>query len=175
MADYPDDRDPFDTAYRLHFGNVKRLSQRFVGCGTVAEDVAHDAFVRWLSKLRQRGDAAGRHIPLLYWIARGLSIDTERRRRSVLRLHQRFLDPAPDAPSSERVYLAKEDARRIDDALSRMKPAKRDAFLLRRVDGMPFRLIAERLGISTSRAHHLAVEAMLELDDVLNQEEAVSA
>ncbi|MEM7527008.1 MAG: RNA polymerase sigma factor [Pseudomonadota bacterium] len=170
MADHSDDQDSFDAAYRSHFGRVKRLSQGFVGCGAMAEDVTHEAFIRWFSKLERNDGRAGQHIPLLYWIAKGLSIDTERRRRNTARLRHQLPEPALSAPSAECIYVAKEDARRIDDALSRMKAAKRDAFLLRRAEGMSFRRIADILRISTSRAHHLAVEAMLELDDVLNDD-----
>ncbi|MEM7057644.1 MAG: RNA polymerase sigma factor [Pseudomonadota bacterium] len=167
MADYSNEGGDFETAYRSHFERVRRFSQRVVGCGAVAEDVTQEAFLKWLSKLAGATETAERHIPLLYRIAKGLSIDTERRRKNILRLHRSLPTQPHMEPSSERMYLALEDARRIEQALLRMVPMKRDAFLLRRIYGMPFREIAEKLCVSTSHAHHLAIEAMIDLDDVL--------
>jgi len=55
---------------------------------------------------------------------------------------------ALDAPGPERSVLARDELRRLQDALDRLPPRCREAVTLGRIDGLPGREIAMRMGIS---------------------------
>ncbi|MEM1298549.1 MAG: RNA polymerase sigma factor [Pseudomonadota bacterium] len=170
MADIICEEKELIRVYRAHFGTVTRRSKSVLRCSATAEDVAQEAFLRWMSKLRSLGGGAEQHLGLLYRIARGISIDALRRQG----IAKRVMDSLPAGqmsdPSSERIYIALEDARRVDIALAELPEKARAAFLLRRLEAMSFRDIGKELGVSTTRAHQLALDAMIEIAEALEDE-----
>ena len=151
---------PHDAVQSLYGGHHRWLCgwlRQKLGCAHQAADLAHDTFVRVLT--RQRELAAVRE-PRAYLttIARGLVIDHWRRQE----VERAWLEtvahlPEPEAPSEETRAMIVDTLLAIDAMLGRLKPAVREAFLLAQFEGLTCPQIAERLGVSRATVErHLA-------------------
>ncbi|MEM8596946.1 MAG: RNA polymerase sigma factor, partial [Pseudomonadota bacterium] len=172
--------------YGSHFERILRRVYRVVRCPADAADLTQEAFLRWVVKLRGRyhldehnehnehnehwgpnehgRSGYAQHSPaanlgLLYRIGHGLAIDAVRR-QAVTRRLMAMQPPVDLAPDSEAITIAKDDARRAQDALATVSPRATAAFMMRREEGMTFAEIGASLGVSAPRAHQLAAEAM---------------
>ncbi|PWB35760.1 RNA polymerase subunit sigma [Pseudomonas sp. SDI] len=131
-----------------------------LGNRQVAEDVAHDAYVRVLERC---GETEIEHPrAFLYRTALNLVIDGHRRGQlrqveplEVLDTDERFFSPAPQQSMdlNQRLEL-------MQRALAELSPSCRDSFLLRKLDGLSHPEIAERLNISRSLVEKHIVNAM---------------
>lgn len=136
-----------------------------VGDRMRAEDVVQEAWIRFC--VRRDGARGGASIanPIgyLYRIVRNLAVDWAR--RSAVELP--FSDPgqverlAAGQPSAERSVLARDDLRRLAEALLELPERTRLAFNLHRLDGLTLEEVADRLDVSTVRAHQLVRIAIL--------------
>jgi len=65
------------------------------------------------------------------------------------------LEIARDAPGPDRSVIARDELRRLQTALDQLPPRCREAVILRKVDGLSLREIAQRMGIAekTVKAH----------------------
>ena len=131
-----------DHHHWLHAWLRKRLGNSFD-----AADIAHDTFVRILSK----GKTALGDEPraLLTHIAKGLVID-HWRRLDVERAYAESVAhlPEAEAPSEEARLIIVEALMRIDAMLKAMAGKTREIFLLSQIEDLPYAAIAERLDIS---------------------------
>lgn len=142
-----------------------------VGCSATAEDVAQEAFVRWASKTEGSTKEPDRNVALLYRIARGLSIDAFRRAKARNSYEAKASAVAENVQaSSERIVLAQEGAELVLLALEELPERTRQAFLLRRDEGLSYDEIGRRLGVSGPRAHKLASTALTHLSRRLKSE-----
>jgi RNA polymerase sigma-70 factor (ECF subfamily) len=122
-----------------------------------AEDLCHDVYVRVY-------EAAQREIPVpakpfVFAVARNLLINRSRREQIVS--IDTVADPdalgiARDEPGPDRSAMAKQELHRLQAALDRLPPRCREAVVLRKIEGLPRRAIAQRMGISEATvAEHL--------------------
>ncbi|MBD8122588.1 sigma-70 family RNA polymerase sigma factor [Pseudomonas lutea] len=134
--------------YCEHHGWLHRWLDRKLGNTSDAADLAHDTFVRLLT--RQSATSFGAEPrALLTHIAKGLVIDRWRRQD----VERAYLDtiahlPEPEVPSPETRWLILEALYRIDAMLSAMPDKARRAFLMSQLDGMTYSQIAEALDVS---------------------------
>lgn len=143
-----------------YYKELVRFLARTLGDTHAASDVAHDAFVRVLSR---DGGAIEQPRAFLYRTAVNLSVDRFRRDRTrecesldapgAEELHA--VDPAPEARLGNAQRLAL-----IERALSELPPACRQAFVLRKVDGLSHADIAAQLGLSKAMVEKHIVNAM---------------
>ncbi|QXH49903.1 sigma-70 family RNA polymerase sigma factor [Pseudomonas fakonensis] len=131
-----------------------------LGNRQVAEDVAHDAYLRVLE--RSEGERIEHPRAFLYRTALNLVVDRHRRHQvrraeplEVLDSDERWHSPAP----SQRMQLDQRLAL-MQQALDELSAACRECFLLRKLDGLSHQQIAERLGISRSLVEKHIVNAM---------------
>jgi RNA polymerase sigma factor (sigma-70 family) len=83
-----------------------------------------------------------------------------------------LLGIAVDEPGPDRNAIAREELRRLQAALDRLPPRCREVVVLRRIEGMPRRMIAARMGIAEATvAEHLA-NGVSALADILYGETA---
>jgi RNA polymerase sigma factor (sigma-70 family) len=133
-APKPDPDHDFAQLYRSTLGPLRRYVTRLLGNRTEAEDVAHDAYARIYNLPAEKPEA------LLYTTARRLAIN---------RLKRRSISPVlpTDAPletaASARPGVAQE-------VMADLPPGCRSVLLLRKVDLLSHREIADRLGIAIS-------------------------
>ena len=78
---------------------------------------------------------------------------------------------AMDEPGPERVVLARDTLRRLQGALDRLPARCREAVILKKVEGLPAREIAARMGIVENTVNRHLTEGMLVLADCLYGEE----
>lgn len=144
------ERQAFDELARRHQGAIVNLVRAMIGRDTDAEDLAQEAFVRaWKSLARFRGDSSFRT-----WL-HGIAINVVRTQRSrASRLRELFAigsggaaDPLERASVDDGIEapLALRDA--IDRALAQLPADLREAVVLRDLQGLEYREIADVLGV----------------------------
>ena len=77
------------------------------------------------------------------------------------------LGAAIEAPGPESNAIARDELRRLQAALDRLPPRTREAFVMRQVDGLSHREIAERMGITERTVKYHLTEAGNTLADIL--------
>jgi RNA polymerase sigma-70 factor (ECF subfamily) len=110
-------------------------------------------------------DAARKQIPshtkaFVFQTARNLLIDRVRHDQ-VVAIEAvpdlEMLEIAAEAPDPERTAIARDDLRRLRVALDRLPPRCREAVILGRIEGLPGRAIAVRMGVTDQTvSEHLA-------------------
>lgn len=101
-------------------------------------------------------EAAQREIPqstkaFVFRTARNLLVDRVRREHVVpieVASDLDALDVAIDEPGPDRSAIARDELRRLQVALDRLPPRCREALVFGRIEGLPGREIAQRMGIS---------------------------
>lgn len=145
--------------YTNHSPWLRSVVRRRVGCAEVAADVVHDVFMRLLGK----ASVPVMEEPRAYLarIAHGLMID--HRRRQVLErawLESLAKLPEDEMPSPEEHLQMVEALARIDALLDGLKPRVRRVFLLSRLEGKSYPLIARELDVSLSSVEKDMAQAL---------------
>ena len=160
--------------YRLHHGWMLRWLQRKLGNASDAAELAHDAFVRLLSRPRQFNDAEHARA-YLGRLSRNLYIDHWRRRQ----IEQAWLEvlaaqPPHYAPSLEQQALILETLGQLQAMLERLPDRVAEAFCLAQLQGLTHQQIARQLGVTERSVRSYMSQAMyqcllleLELDEAL--------
>jgi RNA polymerase sigma-70 factor, ECF subfamily len=163
------DPDAFAALYRAHVAAVYRRLSRILGPIAERDDLAQDVFLALHGALpRFRGDASVS--TLIHRIAIHKAIEHLRRqgRRPAAIVDGWFFDelPAP-ASSPEHRAAAREELDAVLACLSRIKPKKRVAYLLRVVDGLSFEEIGELVDASAETVAKRVQHGQRELDAML--------
>ncbi len=160
------------TALRLTYAQIaslfhqyrEELTRRLVGIvksHETAADLVQDTYVRLL----RLGDAHVVEQPraLLHRIAANLAIDHLRKEKNSVQAFD-GMDAAmvvpSQAPSPERELLAKQRLRLCLQAIEKLPPRSREAFVLCRVYGYSYQEIARRMSISESGVEKLLMRAL---------------
>lgn len=148
------------TLYADHHGWLRGWLRGKLGNAFDAADLAHDTYVRMLRTGRVPEEPQSRQH--LAQIANGLVIDLYRRRR----IESAYLDavallPEPLAPSPEERALAIEALVEIDAILHGLPAKMRSALVMCRLEGLGYREIAARLGVSVSSVEKYIAGALL--------------
>ena len=142
-----------------------RIARR-LGSSDDAEDLLHSAYLQMAEATARRSVAAP--IPYLVRSAVNLGIDHRRRDRLMDRsesAEEFCLDMADPAPLQDEVLAARTRLSRLRDGLDRLTPRTREVFLMHRLDGLKYRVIGERLGISQSAVEKHIARAVLFLTE----------
>lgn len=138
-----------------------RLAYRMLGSIADAEDVVHDAWLRWLAADRSMVDEPAAY---LRTIVTRLCLNEL---KSTRRLRETYIGPWLPDP-----IFDPEDGEAADDitlplmiALERLSPLERAAFLLHDVFGLKFGAVAEAIGRETSTCRKLASRARTHIHD----------
>lgn len=115
-----------------------------------AADLTQDTFLHVLGRPESIGELRQPRA-WLSTIAKGLLVDRLRRRRVEQAYLAAIADlPEPEVPSPETRLILLETLLQLDALLDGLQPKVRSAFLLSRLEGMPYPSIAERLGVCVS-------------------------
>jgi RNA polymerase sigma-70 factor (ECF subfamily) len=123
--------------------------RRRLNCSEAAADLAHDTYLRVLSRdtVPDPGDARR----FLTQIAKGLVIDRYRRETiEKAYLQSLRLRPEPQAPDPALRHGIIETLIEIDRLLGELPGPVRRALLLRQLEGMSYKAIAQELSVSVS-------------------------
>lgn len=148
------DEDPhgqdFSGLYRATIAPLRRYLARILGNSTEAQDVAHDAYLRVYPTVQNQ--SAERPKALLYVTARRLAIN-RLKRRSISPLATTTLDmdtAASSTPGVAQQVMARQELRLLEQAIAELPDGCRAVLLLRKVELLSHREIADRLGLAIS-------------------------
>lgn len=151
----------FEVLYRRYYPVVVRRLARLCGSDAVAEELAQETFLRAAQHMRTLG--ADLHVRgWLLRIATNLGIDHLRAlRRAPLQSFEALLEARPGAGidvdiDTEKRIVERENLRFLLSVLDGLNPRHRQVLVLREIEGLDYRSIAERMRISCS-----AVETLL--------------
>ena len=150
MPDAPrNDRD-FGALYRATIAPLRRYLTRLLGNNTEAQDVAHDAYLRIYPA--ENKPEANQPEAVLYTTARRLAINRLKRRSvSPFAPQGASLETAPSAaPGVPQQVMARQELRLLEEAIAELPEGCRAVLLLRKVELLSHREIADRLGIAVS-------------------------
>ncbi len=148
------------TAWRNLVRRVARATRRPAD----AEDLLHSAFLR-LEEYRSRHVVEN---PAAFMVRVAVNIAFDERRHERVRaevpesIHD-LVDLWDHRPLHDEVLVAHERLERVDAALGRLGTRTREVFLMHRVDGLKYREIAVRLGITVSAVEKHVAKAALSL------------
>jgi RNA polymerase sigma-70 factor (ECF subfamily) len=159
--------DAFRELVERHGRMVFRVAYRITGNEADAEDVVQEAFLK-AYRAFDRFDARASFSTWIFRIAANCAIDVLRRRRSrperAADVEDPDFGPAPSRdPSPQDVLLSSEIGSRLEEALSRLSPQERAAFVLRHFEGRPTEEIARALGVRSNAAKQTVFRAVRKL------------
>jgi RNA polymerase sigma-70 factor, ECF subfamily len=148
------DEAAWEELVRFHARHVYALCYRFTGSAAEAQDLTQEVFLRVFRTLRTFRSDEGSFGTWLARVTRNLLIDHYRRTRQDRQTdsiddHLSTLDqPLPTAPARPDQTLAGlETSELLQAALQRLSPDLREAVILRDLQEMEYREIAQVLGI----------------------------
>jgi RNA polymerase sigma-70 factor (ECF subfamily) len=146
--------------FREHNQSLLRFLMTKLRSPQEARDVAQEAYVRLLQL--DNPDAVSYLRAFLFKTAANLAIDRLRSRRAESRrLEMEFFAEPPAAPDPQHDLADAEALRVIEESLQRLPPKCRQAFLLRRFDGLRSAEIARRMHIPERTVRHYIEEAIV--------------
>ena len=140
----------FATLYRATISPLRRYLTRLLGNTAEAQDVAHDAYLRVYPS--ENKTTAEQPEALLYTTARRLAIN-KLKRRSISPFAHGYPDldhAASSAPGVEQQVMARQELALLQAAIAELPEGCRAVLLLRKIELLSHREIADRLGIAVS-------------------------
>jgi RNA polymerase sigma factor (sigma-70 family) len=132
-------------------------------------DLRQEVYVRVYEAATQRVPEKPKQF--LFATARNLLIDRVRKAQIVpiaAATDLETLEIAAEEPGPDRVLVARDELRRMRDALDRLQPRWREAIILGRIEGLSRREIAQRMGVTELTAAQylsLGISALIEILD----------
>lgn len=155
------DSSSVQNLYVTHHRWLHELLRRRLSNAFDAADLAHDTFIRVL-KRPQVFDCETRERSYLATIARGLCIDHWRRRQLELAWLETLASrPQAVQPSPEQRAIIVETPYEVDAMLLRLPKKVRDAFILAQLHGLPYRAIAEEIGVCERMVKKYLAQALM--------------
>jgi RNA polymerase sigma-70 factor (ECF subfamily) len=136
------DVDAYEPIVRRYQDRLYWVAYKLIGNHDDARDIAQEAFIRAFRSL-DRFDRSRRFYTWIYRIAYNLAIDRMRKRSRDTTLSAEYVDGG-DAPDSR--LLGEELRRKVRETLEELPPRYRSLLILRDVEGMSGKTIAEATG-----------------------------
>ena len=162
----PQARD-FASVYQATLAPLRAYLTRLLGNAAEAQDVAHDAYLRVYPTLQSK--PVERPEALLYVTARRLAIN-KLKRRSISPISREALNldiASSSTPGVTQQVMAKQELQLLESAISKLPQGCRSVLLLRKVDLLSHKEIAERLGIAVSTVEKQHARALRLLREML--------
>jgi RNA polymerase sigma-70 factor (ECF subfamily) len=150
MPDEPVKPHSFAELYRATIQPLRRYLGRMLADRTEAQDVAHDAYLRLYPHVIERPPENPE--ALLFTTARRLALNRLKRRHIApfATSPADTADHASAAPGVTDEVMARQDLEQLEHAIADLPAGCRSVLLLRKVELLSHREIAERLGIAIS-------------------------
>lgn len=153
--------------YQAEVRRLRAFVRRIVGSHGAAEDVVQQAF---MNLLRRSGNNAQVNSGYITQAAHNLALNHLRdaRRRADVELTGVELEHIADSrPSPETIVMHRRELQRLLEAIAALPERRRQAFVLKRIEGLAYDEIAERMGTSRNTVISQVVAAMAQLDAML--------
>ncbi len=165
-------RTAFETAIARHQRKVFTVAYYSLASREEAEDVTQEVFLKLWTNRRQvlASPTLG---AWLMRVARNACIDRARRRKTVSAVLQPVDDAAPSAPSRdpdpERLAQSGQVRGHLKRALARLSEPQRSIVILREIEALPYREIAELLELPLNTVKAYLHRARRHLRDELKE------
>jgi RNA polymerase sigma-70 factor (ECF subfamily) len=175
------DATGWEELVRLHTRRVYGLCYRFTGSDAEAQDLTQDIFLRVFRSLKSYRSAEGSFVTWLTRLSRNLLIDHYRRTRQ-----ERLTDPIEDqlatleerahgtstAVRADRLLAGREAGEVLQGALAKLSPELRETVILRDLQEMEYREIAQVLKIPEGTVNSRLTRGRAELGRLLRKQKA---
>ncbi|WP_454673941.1 RNA polymerase sigma factor [Achromobacter pestifer] len=154
--------------YRAEVRRLRAFVRRIVGNHGAAEDVVQQAFA---NLLRLGSGSAQINAGYITQAVHNLALNHLRdaKRRAGVELTGVELDHIADPhPTPETIAIYRQELRRLLEAIASLPERRRQAFVLKRIEGLSYDEIAERMGTSRNTVISQVVAAMAQLDALLD-------
>ena len=154
-------------AFLAHYPDLIRYLRRRTHCPELAQDCAHDPWLRLLEKGKQV--QADNHRAYVFKVAANIAADWYRRHTR----EQRAVDGYAlsiahhHAPDTYEEVLAKEILQRLEHALMAQSPRSVRIFMMHRCEELSYAQIAQKLGVSESTIEKHMMRILLVAHHVL--------
>ena len=164
------DQDAFRVLVERHSRAIYRLAFRMTGRAEDAEDVVQEAFVRAYRQLG-RFESRSNFATWLYRITFNCSVDYMRARPHRETPEEQgtleMLSGQSQGPTTHDLAYAGEIGERVQEALGRLSPQERAAFLMWHYQGCSIEEICRALDLQTNAAKHSIFRAVRKMRDAL--------
>jgi RNA polymerase sigma-70 factor, ECF subfamily len=170
MPDEPPPVRDFAALYRATLAPLRRYLARLLGNTTEAQDIAHDAYLRVYPHVIQQ--TLEKPEALLYTAARRLAINRLKRRSIApfARMPADLDSAASSGPGVAQQVMAQQELALLQRAVLDLPAGCRAVLLLRKVELLSHREIADRLGIAISTVEKQHARALRLLRAAMPQE-----
>jgi RNA polymerase sigma factor (sigma-70 family) len=155
--------------YREHSSSLVRQLTRKTGCRELARELANETFLRLLRMTPGNLGRIEQPQAYLRHVSTNLLRDWGRAKARRERA-QPDLELAPDYQFDQVALLESRDTlRRLEHAVSKLKPRTREIFLAHRVDGFTYAEIARRTGLGVKGVEKQMSKAIAKIDRLLDR------
>ena len=157
---------------------VWRVCWHYTGNREAAEDCGQEAMIRiWRNLGSYRGDCALES--WVYRIAANCCMDWLRKKKrdksvSVEPLREQGFDPADESPGTEEQVVAKDERRRLREAISLLPEDQREALVMTQLEKVPYEEAARLLGTTEGTVKSRVNRAKARLKEILSDEGELS-
>ncbi len=151
----------FGVVYGRWMPELTRYCRRILKSDADAEDAAQNAMLKAMAAL-ETGPAPRELAPWLHRIARNEAISLLRRRGAGTELLEEL---HPAGPDLEEVAGVRARLAELLGDVQALPERQREALVLRELDGLPYKAIASRLGVTEGAAQQAVLDARLSLQD----------
>jgi RNA polymerase sigma-70 factor (ECF subfamily) len=159
----------FQREILCHEAALVRFLSRWLPQPADVQDVRHDIYVRVLESAERERPRSAR--AFLFTVARHMLIDRGRR-NAIVRMDQvedlEALNVLIDEVTPERQASAEQQLQRLSRLLQRLPARCRDVVWMRRVENVPQKIIARRLGIAEATVEKHLVRGIRLLADAFH-------
>jgi RNA polymerase sigma-70 factor (ECF subfamily) len=159
----------FQREILCHEAALVRFLSRWLAEPADVQDVRHDIYVRVLEAAERERPRVAR--AFLFTVARHILIDRNRRNALVRMSPLEDVDSLNvliDEVTPERQASDEQQLQRLSDLLQRLPPRCRDVVWMRRVENVPQKIIARRLGLAEATVEKHLVRGIRLLADAFH-------
>jgi RNA polymerase sigma factor (sigma-70 family) len=162
--------DLFDKVYESLYPVLFRIAYRIAGSSTKAEDLCHEAFIKYWQREEPLPDLD----QTKYWLIRvlkNISLNYEKKRSREQRAYGRLQKSTPQySISTDQEFFREQTRSIVQAALSRLPAKMRMVLVLREYGDLNYKEIAGILGISEGNVKVRAFRARERLAQLLDGE-----
>ena len=158
---------------------IWRICWHYTGDREASSDCGQDAMIRiWRSLGSYRGDCAFES--WVYRITANCCMDWLRKKKrdrsvSMEPMREQGFDPADPSPGTEDQVVAKDERRRLREAISLLPEDQQEALVMTQLERMPYEEAARILGVSEGTVKSRVNRAKAKLKEILSSERELSA
>lgn len=138
----------FRRVYDEVFPIIVRVTARITSSWEAAEEVCHEALIRYYHRLDQIPDQA----QAKYWLIRvskNLALNYIKRKKRERKAYERVLrEPQREQVSGETLSIREESLKEVKDALEQIPEKYRTVLVMKEYGGMSYKEIGDILGLS---------------------------